>query len=219
MENSADARDNLLTDPAWSNGLLRRSLNGNALQSLAVLLLTGHTIWRETRPAERVYFATNGMSEPVRMAPLSEPVVTNADLLEWTKSAVVAAYTMNFYEYRQQAEVAKRNFTTEAWDSWSSSFVTAGNLEKLVKSQMLSTAVLTSAPAIREETVIDGVRWWIIEFPFVQTFVNSALDLPSRLMALVRVKRTPDPRYPRGIVIDQLVVGQDREPLRTGAKR
>lgn len=218
MENSADARDKLLTDPAWANGLLRRSLNANLVQGLAIALLGGHAIWKETRPVERVYFATNGMSEPVRMAPLSEAVVTNADLLEWTKSAVIAAYTLNFLEYRQQAEAAKKNFTTEAWETWSSSFVSAGNLEKLVASSMLSTAALNAAPVVREEKVVNGVRWWIVQFPFVQTFINSAQENPDRLMAVVRVKRTPDPRYPRGIVIDQLVVGPDREIRRAGGR-
>lgn len=100
MENTPDAREKLLTDPAWSNGLLRRSLNVNCIQAVVILALTGHTIWKETRPTDREYFATNGMSEPVKMQPLSEPVVTNADLLEWTKSAVVAAYTLNFLEYQ-----------------------------------------------------------------------------------------------------------------------
>ncbi|MDN3563092.1 DotI/IcmL/TraM family protein [Paeniroseomonas aquatica] len=218
MENSADARDKLLTDPAWSNGLLRRSLNGNCVQALVILVLAGHAVWAETRPVERVYFATNSMSEPVRMAPLSESVVSNADLLEWTKSAVVAAYTLNFLEYRQQAEAAKKNFSTDAWDSWSSSFITAGNLERLVGGNMLSTAVLTAAPVIREETVVNGIRMWIIQFPFVQTFLNNSQENSDRLMANVRVKRTTDPRYPRGIVPDQLVVGPDRDIRRGGGR-
>lgn len=212
MSNRPAAADRLLTNPGFAVGLLRRSLNGQALQGAALLLLAGHAIWKETRPDRTRYFASGPDHDPYPMTPLDRPVMDNPALLEWTAETVVAAYSLDFVRYRQQSEAAKARFELRAWNTWAQSFMDAGNLRKLVEAKMVTRAVPRSAPVVKHEGVVQGRYVWDVEFPMVLSYENTNGAPDEVLLMKALVVRSDDPKHRRGIVVAQLVASPWIEP-------
>src|ERR1700722_8341689 len=57
------------------------------------------------------YFATTAEGRLIRLYPLSRPVLTPAELLQWATLAVTQVNTYNFVNWRKELQTASENFT------------------------------------------------------------------------------------------------------------
>ena len=64
MKNQSAAVGRRLSDPEFSQKLLRRSFLTNTVQGGAILALVGDRIWRDHHPPRPHYFYTNGRDTP-----------------------------------------------------------------------------------------------------------------------------------------------------------
>jgi len=207
MQNKPELVHRLLTNPTYAVGLLRKSLNGQVLTGAALLVLSLHAVWTELRPDGRTYFASDGIVDPVPMKPLNEPLVSEPMLLDWTASAVLRAYSINFVTYRETSQIARRAFTDDAWNSWAGSFISTGNLKKITEARLTTRAVPVQTPTIREQDVVNGRQAWVIEFPMLLSYENVNEISKETVLIQATVMRTDDPKFPRGIAIVQLIAG------------
>jgi intracellular multiplication protein IcmL len=205
MADRDQAAERLLANPIFLADLTRRCMNVAFGLIGVCFLFGGYVIWREVQPPPVKYFASKPDFDPIPMTPLDEPVMTNPALVEWAKDAALAAYNLDFLNYRQQSERAKANFLTHAWNGWAGSFIETGNLEKIRKAGIIAYANTHWPAAIRREAVVNGRLTWEVEFPMDLAFVNSYGGTPETRWVTVVVTRTEDPKYPRRLAISQLV--------------
>lgn len=202
--NQSAAIERKIASPEFMQRLLRRSFLLNAVQGGAVLALIGNMIWADTHPSPSHYFYTDGHGTPREVYPLDAPVMSEADLEVWTVNTVVAVYTVDFKNYRDQLSKASEHFTVEGWRSFGLAFIRSGNLQKLKEARLVASAQPERAAVIVHEGVIGDRMTWQIQFPLLVTYENENETHTEHLMVTALVVRTPDRTHPDGVAIEQV---------------
>lgn len=204
MSNHSAAVARKLADPDFTQKLLRRSFMIQSVMALAILGLVADRIWIGHHPPQPKFFYTDGKGTPYQIAALDAPVMSDADLLTWTVKSVVAAYTVNFKEYRDQLSRASGHFTVRGWNSFGTAFIQTGNFEQLKRARLVTTAQPERAATIRDRAVIGGKLTYKIELPLIVTYENENQANTQRLLVTVLVVRAIETEHPDGIAIDQI---------------
>ena len=165
------------------------------------------TIYAFTRDPEPRYFATeNGRLVP--LAPLNIPYVTQAFMFSWVAEAIGAAYTLDFQNYRKQAQDSRKFFTFDGFEDYKSSIKASGHLQYILDNRVLSSAVAEPVPVIINEGVVNGVYMWKIRIPLTIGYQTQTQRLNQKYIATLVVVRMPTHENPYGIGISQLIVRQ-----------
>jgi len=204
MTNQSDAVARKLSNPDFTQRMLRRSFMVHTLQGLAIAGLVADRIWIGHHPPEPHFFYTDGKGTPYEMMPLDAPVMSDADLLTWTVNSVVAAYTVNFKEYADQMTKAAAHFTIRGWNSFGTAFIKTGNFDAIKRARLVATAQPERAATIPERAVIGGQLTYKVELPLIVTYENENSKNSSRLLVTLLVVRAIEVTHPDGVAIDQL---------------
>ena len=204
MKNQSAAVARRLSDPEFSQKLLRRSFLANTIQGGAILALVADRIWRDHHPPLPKFFYTDGKGTPREVFPLDHPVMRDSDLLIWTVSAVCAVFTVNFKDYRIQLNKAGERFTDRGWAAYANAFKGVGNLAKIQSARLIGTATPERAAVIRGKGVVGNLYTYKVEIPLIVTFENDNVNNAQRLIVSVVVIRTIQPDHPDGVAIDQM---------------
>ncbi|GBQ27951.1 DotI/IcmL protein [Acetobacter estunensis NRIC 0472] len=205
MGRPSDSLTRRLSDPDFQGKVVERSLWLNLVQGGVNVLAIGLLLhaWA-TRPAPR-YFFVDGVGSPRPAIALDTPVLGQRDFLSWVLKWSLAPYNINYRDYATQLNVAGSHYTIEGWQSFAQEFVKQGNLAKLKEAKLLCYAQPTRAPTIKDETIINGQRRYVVQIPFVQTCENVNQENTQTLLATVTVTRVDDPDHPDGLAISQFV--------------
>lgn len=169
-------------------------------------ILLGVTITdRYLHPPQPQYFATNSQYQLIKWHPLSDPVVTDNYVLQWVSNAVQQAFNLDFVHWRQQLQAASNNFTPSGWHWFLSAFKQSGDLDSLVKLQMVSDVSITGAPVVVNQAVLDGIYVWNITIPIMITYSNAKRTIHQPLKVTVIVQRVPVQDNPSLIAISQFL--------------
>lgn|SRR3990167_4805821 len=169
------------------------------------VILASAIIDRYLNPPEPQYFATNAQYQLIKWHPLSDPVFDNNYVFQWVSNAVQQAFSLDFIHWREQLQTAANNFTNNGWYWFLSSYKSSGNLETLVKLQMVSNAAVTGAPEMLKQGVLDGRYVWEISIPILVTYTNTKRTIPLPMKVTVIVTRVPVQDNPAQIAINQFV--------------
>lgn len=183
----------------------RRALFVMVIVLFVNVILAVAIVERYLNPPEPRYFATNSQYQLIKWHPLSEPVVTDNYVLQWVSNAVQQAFNLDFVHWRQQLQAASNNFTTSGWHWFLSAFKQSGDLDSLVKLQMVSDASITGAPVIVNKAVLDGTYVWNITIPIMITYINEKRTIHQPLKVTVIVERVPVQDNPSLIAINQFL--------------
>ncbi len=204
MKNQTEAIARKLSDPDFMQAMLRRSFMVQGVMGVAIVGLVADRIWIGHHPPAPHYFYTNGRGTPYEMVPLDAPVMSDAELLTWTVNSVVAAYTVNFKEYRDQLSKAAAHFTIRGWNSFGTAFVKTGNFEEIKRARLVATAQPERAATIRDRAVIGGQLTYKIELPLIVTYENENSANSAHLLVTLLVVREIETAHPDGVAIAQI---------------
>ena len=172
------------------------AVNG-ALVSFAYYLFSN-------RPSPQ-YFATTATGSIIKLQPLSQPVVSPSAVLEWSTRAAVAAYTYNFVDYRRQLEEASHYFTPNGWRNFEEELKRSRNLQTVIASKLVATAVPTGAPVIEDRMVLFGRYTWKISIPILVKYDSASTSYNQPLIVKMIIQRVPELNNERGIAISQFI--------------
>ena len=147
----------------------------------------------------------------IEMTPLSEPIMSDAALRNWTVSAVTEAFTLGHHDWRMRLADIRGYFTGEGYDGYLQALEDSLYLDRIRENLQVAAAVATGAPVITATRLFDGHAAWSIEFPMLVTFQAGNRINHQRLTARVLVMRVPLSENATGIGIQQLIA------TRTGA--
>jgi len=203
MKNQSAAVGRRLSDPEFSQKLLRRSFLTNTVLGGAIVALVGDRIWRDHHPPRPHFFYTNGRDTPREVFPLDYPVMSDSDMLIWTVSSVCSVFTVNFKDYRTQLNKAGEHFTDRGWAAYANAFKSIGNLAQIQRARLIGTAIPERAAVIKGKGVVGDLYTYKVETPVIVTFENDNASNPQHLLVSVVVIRTIQPDHPDGVAIDQ----------------
>ena len=167
--------------------------------------LGGLIFYRSMNPPAPQYFATTADGTIINWHPLSDPVVTNDFVLQWSANAVRKAFSLDYEHWREQLQQASGSFTTAGWRYFLQSLKQSNNLKTLTKLKMVSNASITGAPRILEQEVIDGVYAWKIQLPILVTYTNAQQTIPMPMNVTLIVMRAPVKQFPDRIAINNFL--------------
>lgn len=205
MQNERAAVSRRLSDPDFQAKLVTRLIGLTIAMVIVTCASLAHSVWLQTQPSKTKYFIIDGRSPPRPVVGLDSPVVDDAQLLEWTVRAVLAAYNVNYHDYPVQLNTAGRRFTLNGWNSFAKSYIASGNFEAMKRARMLCTAQAQRSAVIRDASLVRGRLSYSIQFPIVQTCQNTQQSSDTNLMITALVVRTDAEDRPDGLAVDQLV--------------
>lgn len=159
-----------------------------------------------TRPAPQYFASTNDLRF-VRLAPLSEPTITDTGLNNWISDTITRSLSLDFAHWQTTLGDLRPDFSNDSFDAFIVNLKSSGLLEKVVKQRLVLSAVPESAPIIVNQGMLGGVYSWLIKFPIKVSYEGSSGVLGTQVFkATVTVQRADLAKHPRGVVIQQIIL-------------
>jgi intracellular multiplication protein IcmL len=154
--------------------------------AVVLMLVLGGLMLTTPQPQ---YYATTTAGEVVPMHSLSEPVITNDYLLQWSGLAVRTAFNMNFVNNDASLAQAKSDFSSSAWDQFMAAIKSSGLLDTISSKKLQMNAVVSAPPVILSSDVVHGRYTWRIQIPLLVTFTSASQTTQSRWLVTMNVQR------------------------------
>jgi len=157
----------------------------------AFCVITSYLSW--TNKPEPKYFPTGPGCRMIPMAPLSEPLIQDSDVVSFTADAMLHIYSYDFANWRSIWGDNKRLFTSTGWDSWLAEFERTGTLDAVRKNRLVVSSSQKAAGVIKSKGLVNGAYTWQVSIPLLITYRGASSRSFQTLAAeitLVRVKNT-----------------------------
>lgn len=151
------------------------------------------------------YFASTGNVRIIPLIPLSQPVMSVADVIDFAQKATRRSMTMDFLNYREQLENSRRYFTDAGFQSFLNSLSSSGILDTIRNSRYNMNAT-TETGVLAQQGVVDGRRVYVVNFPLTVKLAGQTSErADQKFLATVRVERISTAIDAQGIAITQVV--------------
>ena len=166
------------------------------------------TIWVVVvdRPGP-VYFATDPKGRITPLTPVSEPYLTDAQVIQFATEAVAQSMTITFSGWRQELTEARQYFELpNGWNSFVDALENSNYLDYIRNRRLNSTAVAQGAVITRTGTDARGRHSWILQVPIIVTYESAQEQSRDNFLAEIRLVRLPTWDVPRGIGVARISV-------------
>lgn len=160
-----------------------------------------------SHPPAPKYFATSINGRITPLFPLNEPNQSDSAVLQWANQAATAAFTYNFVNYRSELQASSGFFTASGWDQFLTALQQSNNLDAVKAKKLIVSAVATRAPIILQKGVLNEAYSWRVQMPILVTYQSASEFSQQNNIVTMLIKRVSTLNTPRGIGIDQFVVG------------
>ena len=169
--------------------------------------LGGVLVYLITHPPLPKYFATSINGRITPLFPLDEPNQSDSAVLQWANQAAIAAFSYNFVNYRRELQAASGFFTGNGWRQFLEALRASNNLDAVTAKKLVVSAVATRAPIILRKGHLNGRYVWRIQMPILVTYQSASQFSQQNNVVTMLVTRVSTLNNPRGIGIDQFIVG------------
>ena len=159
------------------------------------------------RPEPR-YFATTADGRIMQLYPLSVPMLSPGELLQWAHRTAISAYTYNFVNYREALQQLQNNFTSAGWKHYENALKASRNLEMVIAKKLVVSAVATGTPVILDQAVIDGRYSWRIQIPLLVSYQSPSEQTQRPIVVMMIISRVPNVDMPKGIAVVSFVASE-----------
>lgn len=144
--------------------------------------------------------------------PISQPNMDTNSVLVWANTAVIAANSYDFINYRKQLQDASTFFTPKGWKSYIAAFKKSNNLSIVIKNKLVVSAVATGAPVLLTSGLISGVFTWKVQMPILITYTSASAKIDKHVIATLLIVRTKPYITKNGLGIAQFIVQVKASP-------
>jgi intracellular multiplication protein IcmL len=195
----------LLRNAFYRDGY-KRILFSVLLMLLVDVALVYGIFYKYTHPPEPQYFAATAAGRIIQIHPLSDPVLTDQEVLQWVSVAVQKMYEIDFLHWRDQLQQISNYFTPYGWRTFSAALKKSDNLNTVTKLKMVAQAQITAAPEIVEKAIVGGSFAWKIQVPVLVSYENSSRSPITQAMDItLLVLRVPVQQNPDRIAINNFI--------------
>ncbi|MDF1796609.1 MAG: type IVB secretion system apparatus protein IcmL/DotI [Coxiellaceae bacterium] len=170
------------------------------------IMLAFGIFYSYTHPPEPQYFATTPDGRIITIHPLSDPVFSDQQVLQWVATAVRSIYRKDFVHWKEQLQQIQGDFTVQGWQNYIAALRQSDNLNTITKLKMVSSAKITGAPVITEKEVLSGTYAWKIIVPVDVKYQNSSAKMIDQVLQITMVVlRVPVQDNPDRIAINNFI--------------
>jgi intracellular multiplication protein IcmL len=190
---------------AFYNDKYRLSLIALLLLLILNVLLIAGIAYNLTHPTPPEFFATTADGRIINVHPLSDPVVTDDFVLQWSADVARSAFDLDFVNYREELQRLTSNFTPSGWAWFLQQLKASNNLKTIQDLKMVSDAKITGAPQLLRKAVVGGHYAWEIQIPLLVTYQNQRRNITQTIMLTMVVLRMPVKDYPKRIAVNNFI--------------
>jgi len=176
------------------------------IMSLVMVVLVLTMAYLFTHRPEPKYFATTQSGRVLQLVPLSNPMLTTEALLSWAGQVAMGVYTYNFSDYRQRIQMQEINFTSDAWQQVLTQLKSSNTLDAIIKRQINVSAVVSGAPVVVYQGMLDGRFAWKVQVPLLVTFVSASDRFQKNYMVTMVIVRVSTVQNQNGVAVAQFIV-------------
>jgi intracellular multiplication protein IcmL len=155
-----------------------------------------------------IYFAATDSGRIIPLIPLDRPNLSDKALLQWTSEAVVSLYSYNFVNFREIFQGNRSYFTAAGWRGFMQALDASKNLETVRTKKLIVSAVLTGAPVITNQYVLNGRYTWQIQMPLLVTYQGSTDRITQNFILMLKIERVSTLDNVYGVGISEFVAQQ-----------
>jgi intracellular multiplication protein IcmL len=176
------------------------------IAAAAVVVLVATSLYLYTHKPAPVTFYTDSDLRAFPLAPVSDPYVKQADLIQWFSEVIPQAFTFDFVNYQDQLKQVQPYFTSKGWDALLKQLDTYANEKTIETNKLFVNTSAGGTPTIPNQGMIEGRYGWWIQLPLKihYTSLERHNDTPINLQALV--VRVPTTNNLTGLAIDNIIV-------------
>lgn len=186
----------------------RRLVGALLFLLMIIVMLIGTIFYQIINRPDPKYFAATVDGRIMQLFPLSEPMLSPGELLQWAHRAAISAYTYNFVNYRDAMQQLQNQFTPSGWRYYEDALKVSRNLEMVLAKKLVVSAVATGTPVILDQAVIDGRYSWKIQIPLLVSYQSPNEQTQKPVIVMMIVSRVPTVDMPKGIAIVSFVVSE-----------
>lgn len=184
----------------------RRVMKLLLIMSLVMVILVLTMAYLFTHRPEPKYFATTQSGRVLQLVPLSAPMLSTEALLSWASQVAMGSYTYNFANYRQKMQMQENNFTSDAWQQFLVQLKDSGNLQAVDQRKINVSAVVSGAPVVVYQGMLDGRYAWKVQVPLLVTFVSASDRFQKNYMVTMVIVRVSTVQNQNGVAVAQFIV-------------
>lgn len=177
-------------------------LGSNLVLGVALLVSVSANVVLMTRTVSPVYFAVTADGRMTRLAPLSEPLVSPEEVVQFAQNCVTRSFSLDFVadQMRNKLQSLHDCYTDEGFHALMMAFDKSNLLTKIRDGRLVSSAVATGAGVIAAVDAHDprGYRW-TVQQPISITLVNQTERRSYSFIIETHIQRVPTVDNPKGI--------------------
>ncbi len=151
------------------------------------IVLVAAVVMNKQLPPEKYFFSTDNTGQLIPLYPTTQPVVTNATVLNWVSSNIPNIYQLDFIHYRSQLNAMQGYFTPQGWSQFQSAF--SSQLSEIISNQQIVSAAPNGVPVITGTGVFNGVFMWQVQMPLVLYFQKGSTQTSQDILLTIVVSR------------------------------
>lgn len=187
-----------------ANSLLQKIVLGEAI----VIAVLGLALWQvATRTLQPPIIGLTSDMRVMELTPLSDPKLSNAQVVNWATRAISEVYSFDYVNYRDEIQASGSTyFTPQGYQSFVKELGDSGVLDQISEGQYIMTTAVTSTPIIVSEGQFDGRHAWKVQVPVIITLQNAETNSSiNRLAEMVAIRTYPMSNN-QGIAISRFVI-------------
>lgn len=170
----------------WVSCIFMLSVIGIIVLSSMLYYLLGH-------PRQPLYFIADPVTRLQQDVPLADPNMTLDEVIAWTTTAIQAAYTYDYTNYRAQLQSAQKYFTNYGWTKYMQGLRDSNNLTALTERHYIQVGVVVEKPQVLVQGHMGSTYAYRLRMPVLMTYWAPPYDDKSKifnpLMVTVIVQR------------------------------
>ena len=153
-----------------------------------------------TTPKQNFYASTT-TGEVIPIESLSEPVVTQDFIVQWSKLVVRSAYTFDFNNADKELQANETNFTPDGWNSFLAAMQQSGFLDTVKQKRLFVSSVINGPAVITDQYIYNGQYTWNVQMPVLILFTSASEHLNRQFYINLTIKRVPNLLNARGVAV------------------
>jgi intracellular multiplication protein IcmL len=191
MADNTQSQENEFQLSNFYRDAYRRTMKWLSWSVIVCAVLTAVLVWMIYDPKQPLYYAAVTTGETVPLHSLSEPVVTEEYVAQWSAMTTRLIYNLSFDKYQQQLAQAQDRFTQVGWDKMNAALKSSGLISNIVNNKLIIDSVVTGQPIILGRMIIDGRYTWRVQMKLLVTFTSASDTTQRSLVVTMNVQRVP----------------------------
>jgi len=176
------------------------SLTLNVLQGLVI----GYQV---ANPVAPKYFATTTDGRIIPIVALDQPNMSSSSIAQWATKAIVESYSFDYSRYKDELNKAGQTFfTPKGFKAYVAAIKGSGVLDTVISKRLIVKTIITSAPSIEAEGLVNGVYTWKMTVPVTIDYQGATMNSKRQNVVHITVRRVSETSSDRGLAVSEFIV-------------